>query len=64
MPEPGPQPSDEGTPAAQAWCVCGKKVAIADAQEVTLPNGRPGWQGSCPNCGSRLFAIRRKPAGD
>ena len=39
-----------------------EKVTIADAQEVTLPNGRPGWEGYCPECGGRLFAIRRKPA--
>jgi hypothetical protein len=50
-PEPGPQ----------GRCVCGQKVTIADAQEVTLPNGRPGWQGYCPECGAPLFAIRRPP---
>lgn len=42
-------------------CVCGEKVAIADAQEITLPNGRPGWSGYCPECGAPLFVIRRKP---
>ena len=41
-------------------CVCGEKVIIADAQEVTLPNGRDGWQGYCPVCGAPLFAIRRR----
>ena len=50
-------------PGPQAWCVCGGKVTIADAREVTLPNGRPGWEGRCPECGAPLFAIRRKPAG-
>jgi hypothetical protein len=50
-------------PGPQAWCVCGEKVTIADAREVTLPNGRPGWEGYCPECGAPLFAIRRKPAG-
>lgn len=44
---------------AFGWCVCGEKVLIADAQAVTLANGRPGWQGYCPSCGSPLFAIRR-----
>ena len=43
-------------------CVCGQKVAIADAREITLPNGRPGWQGYCPECGAPLFAIRRRQA--
>ncbi len=50
-------------PAAQGWCVCGQKVPISDAREVTLPNGKPGWQGSCPECGAPLFAIRRKTPG-
>ncbi len=50
-------------PGPQAWCVCGEKVNIADAREVTLPNGRPGWEGYCSECGAPLFAIRRKPAG-
>jgi hypothetical protein len=51
-------PQDAGP---KGWCVCGRKVPIADALEVTLPNGRPGWSGHCPECGSPLFAIRRKP---
>jgi hypothetical protein len=41
--------------------VCGEKVIIADAEAITLPNGRPGWRGYCPECGSPLFAIRRNP---
>jgi hypothetical protein len=52
----------DGKSGPQAWCVCGEKVTIAGAREVTLPNGRPGWEGYCPECGGRLFAIRRKPA--
>ena len=46
-------------PGPQGRCVCGEKVTIADAHEVTLPNGRAGWQGYCPECGAPLFAIRR-----
>jgi hypothetical protein len=46
-------------PGPQGRCVCGEKVSIAEAQEVTLPNGRPGWEGYCPECGAPLFAIRR-----
>jgi len=46
-------------PGPQGRCVCGAKVTIADAREVTLPNGRAGWQGYCPECGAPLFAIRR-----
>jgi hypothetical protein len=55
--------SEAQDPGPQARCVCGEKVTIADAREVTLPNGRPGWKGRCPECGAPLFAIRRrKPA--
>jgi hypothetical protein len=45
----------------KGWCVCGQKVTIAGAVEITLPNGRDGWEGRCPECGAPLFAIRRKP---
>jgi hypothetical protein len=52
-----------GAPDAEprGRCVCGEKVIIADAEAITLPNGRPGWRGYCPECGSPLFAIRRNP---
>jgi hypothetical protein len=55
-----------GDPGPQGRCVCGEKVTIADAQEITLPNGRAGWQGYCPECGAPLFAIRRtaRASGD
>jgi hypothetical protein len=57
--------ADQQTPDAEpkGWCVCGQKVTIADAEAVTLTNGKPGWQGYCPECGSPLFAIRRKAPG-
>jgi hypothetical protein len=46
-------------PGPEARCVCGQKVTVADAHEITLPNGRAGWEGYCPECGAPLFAIRR-----
>jgi hypothetical protein len=51
-------------PEPRGRCVCGEKVIIAEAEAITLPNGRPGWKGYCPECGSALFAIRRKPAAN
>ncbi len=63
MVETSSQPSGTHDHGPQGWCVCGQKVTIADAREVTLSNGRPGWQGHCPECNSPLFAIRRPPAG-
>jgi hypothetical protein len=56
MDEPIQGPRD---PGPQGRCVCGEKVTIADARAVILPNGRPGWEGYCPECGAPLFAIRR-----
>lgn len=53
--------SDQTTREGGPWgrCVCGEKVIIADAREITLSNGRAGWQGYCPVCRAPLFAIRR-----
>jgi Domain of unknown function (DUF5679) len=50
-------------PGPEGRCVCGQKVPIADAREITLPNGRAGWEGYCPECGAPLFAIRRGSRG-
>jgi hypothetical protein len=54
--EPNPTTRDAGP-----WgrCVCGEKVTIADAREITLSNGRAGSQGYCPACRPPRFAIRR-----
>lgn len=49
------------TAGPTGWCVCGQKVTIDAAQGITLPNGRDGWEGRCPECGAPLFAIRRPP---
>ena len=61
MVEPSARQPEAPEPKPQGRCVCGEKVAIADAREVTLPNGRAGWQGYCPECDAPLFAIRRRP---
>jgi hypothetical protein len=61
MPDSNPEALD---PAPQGRCVCGEKVTIADAHEITLPNGRAGWEGYCPECGAPLFAIRRSGGRD
>jgi hypothetical protein len=56
MADPSPAGQD---PRPQGRCVCGAKVTIANAHEITLPNGRAGWEGYCAECGAPLFAIRR-----
>jgi len=42
----------------QAYCVkCRKKVEIKDPKQITMKNGRPATQGSCPVCGTKVFRI-------
>ena len=60
MVEPSARHPEAPEPGPQGRCVFGEKVTIATAREVTLPNGRAGWQGYCPECGAPLFAIRRR----
>jgi DNA-directed RNA polymerase subunit RPC12/RpoP len=36
---------------------CRKKVEIKGAKQITLKNGRPAMQGSCPTCGTKVFRI-------
>lgn len=41
-----------------AYCFkCRAKRAIRNPQSVTLKNGRPATQGSCPICGTKVFRI-------
>lgn len=41
-----------------AYCVrCKTKREMADARTVTLKNGAPALQGTCPVCGTRLSRI-------
>jgi len=43
---------------ATAYCMkCRKKVEIKGAKQITLKNGRPAMQGSCPTCGTKVFRI-------
>ncbi len=63
MVEQSSRQSEAQDPGPQAWCVCGEKVTISDPLEVTLPNGRPGWEGYCPECGSPVFAIQPQTGG-
>jgi hypothetical protein len=43
---------------AQAYCVKDKKmVDIVDAQKITMKNGKPALQGTCPICGGKVFRI-------
>ena len=43
---------------AQAYCVKDKKkVEISNPQNITMKNGKPAIQGTCPICGGKVFRI-------
>ncbi|MBI2937274.1 MAG: hypothetical protein HYY22_11340 [Thaumarchaeota archaeon] len=42
----------------QAYCVkCRTKRDIKNPQKITMKNGRPATQGTCPVCGTKVFKI-------
>lgn len=42
----------------QAYCVKDRKmVDIQDPKEITTSNGRLAWQGTCPECGTKVTRI-------
>jgi hypothetical protein len=47
-----------GTMATEAYCVkCKAKRTMKDEKKVTMKNGKPATQGSCPVCGTKMFRI-------
>ncbi len=58
-PEPAPAPMmahAEPEEAVTAYCVkCRAKRPIQNPRRVTLSNGRPALQGTCPVCNTGLF---------
>src|ERR1700692_2916254 len=52
------RPSKGGPSMPEGYCVKErKKVEIKDPQQVTMKNGRPAIQGTCPDCGTKIFKI-------
>jgi hypothetical protein len=48
----------EVRPVPEGYCVKEKKkVEIQDPKQVTMKNGRPAIQGTCPDCGTKIFKI-------
>ena len=44
--------------ATEAYCVkCRAKKVMKDETEVTMKNGKPATQGTCPDCGTKMFKI-------
>jgi hypothetical protein len=45
-------------PMAEAYCVKDKmKVEVQNPQRITMKNGKPALQGTCPKCGGKVFKI-------
>ncbi|MDP6501140.1 MAG: DUF5679 domain-containing protein [Dehalococcoidales bacterium] len=41
-----------------AYCVkCRVKREMKDSKGITMKNGRPATQGTCPTCGTKMFRI-------
>jgi Domain of unknown function (DUF5679) len=52
-----------GLDMPEGYCVKErKKVEIKDAKQVTMKNGRPAIQGTCPDCGTKIFKIGKLEA--
>lgn len=47
--------------AKEGYCVkCKAKKEIVDPKDITMKNGRPATQGTCPTCGTKIFKIGSK----
>ena len=43
---------------AEAYCVkCKAKREVKNPQNITMKNGKPALQGTCPVCGGKVFKI-------
>ena len=42
----------------EAYCVkCKARRDMQGTQAITMKNGRPATQGTCPTCGTKMFRI-------
>jgi Zn finger protein HypA/HybF involved in hydrogenase expression len=42
----------------QAYCVkCRAKKEMKNPKAITMKNGKPATQGTCPTCGTKMFRI-------
>jgi RNase P subunit RPR2 len=46
------------TVSSTGYCMkCKAQREIKDSQQITMKNGRPATQGTCPKCGAKIFKI-------
>ena len=49
---------EKGDRTMQAYCVkCRAKKEMKDPKSITMKNGKPATQGTCPSCGTKMFRI-------
>ena len=42
----------------QAYCMkCRTKKEMKNSKAITMKNGKPATQGTCPSCGTKMFRI-------
>jgi DNA-directed RNA polymerase subunit RPC12/RpoP len=47
----------------EGYCVkCKAKKTMDNAEEITMKNGRPAVQGTCPDCSTKIFRIGKPSA--
>ena len=55
---PIPCDVDERKKPLDAYCMkCKQTRTMQNPTEVTMKNGRPATQGTCPTCGTKMFKI-------
>jgi hypothetical protein len=59
-----PIPPDGGGGATlEAYCLkCRTKREMKGAKAITMKNGKPATEGTCPTCGTRMFKIGKATA--
>ena len=57
----GPSESKKEVNLMQAYCMkCRVKREMKDAKAITMKNGTPATQGTCPVCGTKMFRIGKR----
>ncbi|GIW13129.1 MAG: hypothetical protein KatS3mg062_0568 [Tepidiforma sp.] len=42
----------------EAYCLkCRERREMKDAKAITMKNGKPATEGTCPVCGTKMFKI-------
>src|ERR1700752_4784675 len=62
MPSDAPLNRGGSRSMSETNCVKDKmKVEVQNPQHITMKNGKPALQGTCPKCGGKVFKIGGEP---